>query len=387
MAKKTASKPAKAKDQPSKPPKPRTSKAPGEEGVKPVVDAKDDRMDSMGGKKSAMQSSALETLEQRLERLRGELPDGYEIIDTSQAICFGDMDESDEEGASNASTTPQSNSKPPKKALRPFCGRRTVFEANKRWVDRDKPLIQTTQTPLSLPLWPDTPKPLDEELKQIRKDVRDFRRQLWKLYDQALRSENSKIKDAAGRAVANLVDLMLHAWPEKETYQTCVDARIRQIKKTNAGFIQRWNKELHRGGVPKKRTDKDKPLERFVQDGESRLHFLAQEVIHAMLGGEHPLAAREATVLAKWMNRIPGLMSRAKEARKGEPDWTASEEISEMVDDAKLADVEGYFQQVFKPVLENGLWRKLDYLGERKFGDEQGVLLTMLRTELATMGD
>ena len=341
-------------------------------------------MDSTGGKKMAMQSAELETLEQRLERLRSELPEGYEIIDTSQSICFGDMDESDEGVVPNASTTQQSNSKPPKEALKPFYGRRTVFEASKRWVDRDEPVIQT---PLFLPLWPDIPKPLDEELKQIRKVVRDFRWPLWKLLDQALRTETIKIKDAAGRAVASLVDMMLDAWPEKETYQTCVNAQIRKIKKSNAGFIQRWNKELHRGGVQKKRKSKDRPLEKFVYDGERRLDSLAQEVIHAMLGGEHPLAMREAKILAAWMNGIPGLMSRVKEARTKESGWIASEEIKEMVDDAKLGNVEGYFQQVFKPVLENGLWRKLDYLGERKFGDEQKVMLTMLRSELARMAD
>ena len=57
MAKKNASKPAKAKDQPSKPPKPRTSKAPGAEGVKDAAPVKGDDMDSAGGKNSAMGAS------------------------------------------------------------------------------------------------------------------------------------------------------------------------------------------------------------------------------------------------------------------------------------------------------------------------------------------
>ena len=343
-------------------------------------------MDSTGEKNSAIQSSEAEHLEARLERLRGELPEGYEIIDLSQCITFGDFDES-EDVAVEASTASSKHDEPSPKALKPYYGRRTVFEAAKRWIDSVTPPLQTPLIPTPLMPGRHAPKPLDEELKKIRKDVRDFRWQLWGLVDRAQRDENITIKNAAGRAVANLVDMMLDAWPVKETYRTCVDARIREIKKTNAGFIQRWNKELHRGGVQKKRQAKDKPVEKFVYDGERRLDSLADEVIHAMLGGEHPLAVREATILASWMKRIPGLMSRVKEARKVEFDWPASTEIKEMVDDAKLADVEGYFRQVFKPALEGGLWLKLPYLGERKFGDEQGIMVTMLRTELAMMGD
>lgn len=357
----------------------RRSPTPRGEGVSDPPHGQQADMDSVVENFIPMQTT--ETIEERIERLRAELPEGYDIFSTEGMIDFGSSDiGADEEPEPQAA--PLAIPEPLKPA--PYFGRRVQFEKESPWVTElaeGRPLSLMTPAFL-LP----TPKSIEDDLKKIKAMGRDLPSQFWRLCSQAKTGANPALRNAAGRAVANIVDALLDSWPSKETYQTCITARIRQIKKDNEGFKQRWNDELHRRGVTKNRGDKDKPLERFVRDGEQRLAALSGEVIHAMLGGEHPSAMKVAKILAKWMQAIPGLMKKVEEEKHQQYSLTGRWDIGVMVDEAKLANVEDYFNQVFKPALESGLWRKLDYLGERKFSDHQGIMLTILRKELATNG-
>jgi len=356
-----------AKRPPSKPSKPKGFSRGG--GDADMAEAAALRMDSGSENFFALGEPPKESAEEKIERLRKELPDGYAIFSTEGMIHFSDWTE---EPAAVVESKPSPGLEPAQP--KPYHGRRVVFEANQTWEEKIEPESKSNS---SL-----APMMMGEVLNEV--EIEGLKRNLFftlsRLRTTALSNESAVARDAAGRVIANVVAEILNDWPEKATYQTCVSKTIRQIKRDNEGFKKRWHGELHMKGVKKKRVGIEKELENFVRDAQFRLACLVDEVAHALVGGEAPLARLETSVLAKWMVKIPGVPEIAKEARKKTETFSSKIDIDQLVNQAIRADVPSYFRQVFRPALENGLWCKMEQLRGLVFKDHADVMQTMLKT-------
>jgi len=356
------------KNTPSKPSKPKGFSRGG--GDADMAEAAALRMDLGSEKISALGEPPKESVEEKIERMRRELPDGYAIFSTEGMIDFSDWGE---EPATVAESKPSPGPEPAQP--KPYYGRRVVFEANKIWEEAKKREIKSSLTPLPTMM-------MGGVLNEV--EIEGLKTNLFftlsRLRTTALSNESAAARDAAGRVIANVVAEILNDWPEKATYQTCVSKTIRQIKRDNEGFKKRWHGELHMKGVKKKRVGIEKELEKFVRDAQFRLACLVDEVAHALVGGEAPLARLETSVLAKWMVKIPGVPEIAKEARKKTETFSSKIDIDQLVNQAIRADVPSYFRQVFRPALENGLWCKMEQLRGLVFKDHADVMQTMLKT-------
>lgn len=323
-----------------------------------------------------------ETPEEIVARLEKELPEGYVI--GKEVIDFSDY----------KYTPPE----PPRKEPLPPPPQRhhVVFEKDRLWDDDDN-VVRTEQMTKVMPAPPfGLNWPPQLSLTQIEAFSERLASEWYQLTNAALYAADARAKEAAGRAVANFVSKVLNLWPEKKNLKTCVSETIKKIKRDNEGFKQRWQKELHITGVPKKRTKKgDKQLQRFVRKANLRLQLLEDEVIDlafALVGiysdGPKIASWKEAFSLLDWMSDLPGFHELLLDVEEGRLETHgASLRIKKLIDKAKVQNVEGYFRKVFRPALEDGLWHKWGDLPEGKFTDWQGVMLTMLKLEIYRRAD
>jgi hypothetical protein len=322
-----------------------------------------------------------ESPENVVARLAKKLPEGYEIVNMADAIRFD-------------SPEPKQEQQPPP----PPKGSRVVFEKDRLWDDDDvEERKARLSKPLPFPHIPGSMWPWQLSMDQVEAFAERFGNEWHQLTNTALHAKDTTTKDAAGRAVANIVSEVLKAWPEtKELQAELVSETIRRIKSDNEGFKRRWHKELHIKGVAKKRTKKgDKQLQGFVSNAEMRLGMLEREVIDyvfAVLGkySSEPFIAswNEAVVLMAWMMDIPGVEAILRVVQEDRlTTWEAQSRIQKIIGKAKAGDVEDYFRKVFRPALENGFWHKWGDLPEGNFANWQGVMLTMLKVEVYRHAD
>ena len=360
----------------AKPPKP--SKAQVKAGGGGGADAKraaEMNMDLASEKNSALD---LELPSEKVERLQSELPEGYRIVGPADEVFFmGELTEAEPE----AGTEKQKSE--PSVPWHYYFGH-VVFEADRLRASDGRTARQKQNDSLCMPLNFIEPAMSQSQVREVQKKVReDFD----KLKNLAQHSNYESVRNAAGRAVASIVAGVLDAWPTDKNYKICVIDTIRKLKRNNVGFKQRWDKELHRRGVPRERKGIDWQLQLFVEAAEFRLSLLVREVIHAALGGEPPIAKREAKCLGEWMAELPPVKRKLTEAKCKPNAYLEIQEAEALVEQAKLADVPRYFQKVFRPAIEPGYWRKRKGLPGVKFGEQAGKMETMLKQYLFEQAD